>query len=45
LLAGGNAFDRSVKDIFFNGDERKKEGDLLPFPMFGGFQQFLKDEE
>jgi gamma-glutamyltranspeptidase/glutathione hydrolase len=36
--------DPSVKDVFFNGDERKKEGDLLHFPHFGSFLEFLKDE-
>lgn len=36
--------DPNVKDIFFNGDERKKEGDLLHFPLFGDFLQFLLDE-
>ncbi len=36
--------DPSIKEIFFNGDERKKEGDLLHFPLFGDFLHFLKDE-
>ncbi|MGB1317192.1 MAG: gamma-glutamyltransferase [Flavobacteriales bacterium] len=36
--------DPTVKDIFFNGDERKTEGDLLHFPLFGDFLNFLKDE-
>ena len=36
--------DPSVKEVFFNGDERKKEGDLLHFPHFGSFLDFLKHE-
>ena len=36
--------DPTVRDIFFINDERKKEGDLLHFPLFPDFLQFLKDE-
>ena len=36
--------DPNVKDIFFNDDERKTEGDLLHFPLFEDFLHFLKDE-
>lgn len=36
--------DPSVKDVFFNGDERKKEGDTLYLPHFPDFLQFLIDE-
>lgn len=36
--------DPSIKEIFFNDDEVKKEGDLLYMPQFGDFLQFLIDE-
>lgn len=36
--------DPSMKSVFFNGDELKKEGDLLYFPQFADFLEFLKSE-
>lgn len=36
--------DPSVRDIFFNDGEIKKEGDLLHMPHYGDFLQFLIDE-
>ena len=36
--------DPSVKSVFFNGDELKKEGELLHFPHFADFLEFLNSE-
>lgn len=33
-----------MQDVFFNGDELKKEGELLQFPHFADFLEFLKSE-